>query len=162
MAGKVLKALFVLAITAVVFGVGAFFGYRSASDRELSDDARAREEAFVGMMTGASLEGSFTADGSVGGGLSEESYTIESVEKIAGDLWLFRTRMRFGARDLSLPVPVKVVFAGDTPMVTLTDASIPGLGTFTARVLFYRDRYAGLWWSADSSGHQFGRLVREP
>lgn len=53
-------------------------------------------------------------------------------------------------------------FAGDTPMVTLTDASLPGLGTFTARVLFYRDRYAGLWWGTDSSGHQLGRLVREP
>jgi len=43
--------------------------------------------------------------------------------------------MRFGTRDLNLPVPVKVVFAEDTTMVTLTDASLPGLGTFTARVL---------------------------
>ena len=161
MAGRTLKVGLILGLAAIASGSGYFFGYRSGSSRALPDDARAREESFVGMMTGASLEGAFTA-GSSSGELSEESYTIESVEKIAGDLWLFRTRMRFGSRDVTLPVPVKVVFAEDTPLVTLTDASIPGLGTFTARVLFYRDRYAGLWWSSDGSGHQFGRLVREP
>jgi hypothetical protein len=162
MTGRILNGATILGLAAIAFVPGYFFGYRSGSSRVLPEDARAREETFVQMMTGASLEGAFTADGSSSGELSEESYTIESVEKIAGDLWIFRTRMRFGSRDVTLPVPVKVVFAEDTPLVTLTDASIPGLGTFTARVLFYRDRYAGLWWSSDASGHQFGRLMREP
>jgi hypothetical protein len=162
MAGRTLKVGLVLGLAAVAFGSGYFFGYRSGTSGALPEDARVREDSFVQMMTGASLEGAFTADISTSGELSEESYTIESVEKIAGDLWLFRTRMRFGSRDVTVPVPVKVVFAEDTPLVTLTDVSIPGLGTFTARVLFYRDRYAGLWWSSEASGHQFGRLVREP
>lgn len=162
MARSVLLTLLLVVVLALASGIGYFFGYRAASDREVSEDLRTQEEAFVRMMTGVSLEGSFTAEGSESGGLAEESYAIESVEKLAGDVWLFRTQMRFGERDVNLPVPVKVVFAEDTPMVTLTDASLPGLGTFTARVMFYRDRYAGLWWSSDSSGHQFGRLVREP
>ena len=51
-------------------------------------------------------------------------------------------------------------WAGDTPVISLTDASVPGLGTFSARVLFYEDRYAGTWSHGDVGGNQFGRIVR--
>ncbi len=43
-------------------------------------------------------------------------------------------------------------------MVSLTDLTIPGLGTFTARVLFYEDRYAGTWQHGKVGGHMFGKI----
>ena len=47
------------------------------------------------------------------------------------------------------------------PIITLTDLSIPGLGTYTARVIIYRDQYAGTWSAAEVKGQLFGRIVRE-
>jgi hypothetical protein len=44
--------------------------------------------------------------------------------------------------------------------VTLTDADIPGVGTFTARVVFFRDHYSGMWWHGETGGNQFGRILR--
>ena len=51
-------------------------------------------------------------------------------------------------------------WAGDTPVVELTDLTIPGLGTYTARVLFYRDEYAGTWKGKNAGGQMFGRIVK--
>ena len=36
-------------------------------------------------------------------------------------------------------------FVDDTPIILMTDATIPGMGTFTARVFFHGDLYAGTW-----------------
>ena len=49
---------------------------------------------------------------------------------------------------------------GDTPMITLTDLAVPTLGTFTARVFFYGDRYAGTWQHGNVGGHMFGRIEK--
>jgi hypothetical protein len=111
-------------------------------------------------MSGVVLEGTFTVSGSDTPEFRKERYTIESVSKLAGDLWTFQARIQYGEHDVTLPVPVKILWAGDTPVVSLTDATIPGLGSFTARVLFYRDHYAGFWSHGETSGHQFGRIVR--
>ena len=47
-------------------------------------------------------------------------------------------------------------------MVMLTDYSVPALGTFTARVLFYDDRYAGTWQHGQEvGGHLFGRIEKQ-
>ena len=60
-----------------------------------------------------------------------------------------------------MPLPVSIKWAGDTPVITLTDLSIPGMGTYSARVVLYRDQYAGNverpegWW-----GQVFGNIVR--
>ena len=37
-------------------------------------------------------------------------------------------------------------------MVSMTDLGLPGLGTYTARVAFYRDSYAGMWWGGKHGG----------
>ncbi|MGH9659699.1 MAG: hypothetical protein ACRD96_14215 [Bryobacteraceae bacterium] len=116
------------------------------------------EREFEKMLTGVTLVGNFTlGDGKT---LREEKYTIEKVSKIGGDMWMFQTRIQYGKRDVSLPLPLPVKWAGDTAMVTLTDMNLPGLGTYTARVLFYRDQYAGTWSAKDHGGHLFGRIVR--
>jgi hypothetical protein len=49
---------------------------------------------------------------------------------------------------------------GDTPIIPMTDMAVPGLGTFTARVMFYRGRYAGTWQHDTVGGHLWGIIER--
>ena len=50
-------------------------------------------------------------------------------------------------------------WAEETPMVSLTNASLPGLGdAFSARVIFHDNRYAGTWQHGDVGGHLFGTI----
>jgi hypothetical protein len=119
------------------------------------------ETKFAAALSGVELVGRFTNDADGGGQvLKEERYTISKVSKLKGDTWLFQTRIRYGDRDLSLPLPLEVKWAGDTPVITLTDLPIPGLGTFTARVVIYRDQYAGTWSAPDHGGHLFGKIEK--
>jgi hypothetical protein len=127
--------------------------------RKVSTDADL-EKNFERMMSGVTLVGHSTSTNKDGVS-PEERYRIEKVSKVAGDTWLFQAHMKFGSHDVTLPVPVAIKWAGDTPMITLTDLALPGLGTFTARILLYRDRYAGTWSAKDHGGEMFGAIVRE-
>jgi hypothetical protein len=118
------------------------------------------EKKFEETLSGAVLEGSFTINGRESERLRTERYEIHSVMKLAGDIWTFNVRIQYGDHDVTLPVPVRVEWAGDTPVVSLTDADIPGLGTFSARVLFYQGQYAGTWSHGETVGNQFGRIIK--
>jgi hypothetical protein len=117
------------------------------------------EKQFQEMMTGVTLVGHSTRTNQEGL-FGEEKYRIDKVSKVAGDTWLIQARIQYGSHDLPVPIPVAIKWAGDTPVITLTDLSIPGLGTFTARVLLYRGRYAGTWSAKDHGGELFGAIVR--
>ena len=67
--------------------------------------------------------------------------------------------MSYGNTTTAIPLAVPMHWVGDTPMITLTDYGIPGMGTFSARVFFYGDRYAGTWQSERAGGHMFGSIV---
>ena len=129
------------------------------SEGEAENEQEKREREFQESMTGVVLEGHFTLNGKQG--LSAERYEIEKVSRMPGDFWVFHVRIQYGGTDVTVPVPVKIVWAGDTPVVSLTDATIPGVGTFTARVLFYHGQYVGTWSSATHGGQQFGRIVQQ-
>jgi hypothetical protein len=118
------------------------------------------DRKFAEMMNGVTLVGRSTRLDSdkVHG---EERYVIESVSKMTGDTWLFRSRMQYGGRDLPVPVPVTIKWAGDTPVITLTDMSIPGVGTYSARIVLYRGQYAGTWSGQKGGGQMFGKIVRK-
>ena len=118
------------------------------------------EKRFTEKMANSVLVGFFTVDGQNDNGLKEERYEIESAKKLNGDLWIITARIQYGENDVKVPVPVKVLWAGDTPMISLTDLTIPGLGTFTSRVLFYENRYAGTWQHGEVGGHLFGRIEK--
>ncbi len=60
----------------------------------------------------------------------------------------------------SVPIVVPLRFNGDTPMIMMTGTSLPGLGTFTVRVLFYGDRYTGTWQHGEVGGHLWGRIEK--
>jgi hypothetical protein len=55
-------------------------------------------------------------------------------------------------------VPVK--WAGDTPVISVTNFKVPTMGTYTARVMIYADHYAGTWDAGDHGGHMWGRVER--
>ena len=119
-----------------------------------------RDAAFSKSMANCVLVGSFTVDGKENkDALKEERYEIESVTKASDNMWIFLTRVKYGNLDTKLPITVPVEWAGDTPMVTLTNATLPGLGEgFSARVLFYEGRYAGTWQHGPVGGHMFGKI----
>jgi hypothetical protein len=120
----------------------------------------ALDRKFQDMMRGATLVGRSSRLNSdrISG---EEKYVIDGVSKLAGDTWLFRARMQCcGNKDIPVPVPVAIKWAGDTPVITLTDLSIPGMGSYTARVVLYGDQYAGTWSGQKGGGQIFGKIVR--
>jgi hypothetical protein len=120
-----------------------------------------RERAFAGRMRNVVLDGAFTMDGRETPPRPDR-YEVASVEKVGDHLWRFNARMVHEGADVTLPFVVPLQWIGDTPVVMLTDYSIPSLGTFTARVFFYGDRYAGTWQHGDGvGGHLYG-TIREP
>jgi len=121
------------------------------------------EKQFTEMLTGAQLVGVFTTTGQE----SEKAplpdkYTIDRVKKLKNDFWLFEARIQYNNNDVKVPLPLEVKWAGDTPVITLTKILVPGLGTFTARVLFYNNEYAGTWSAGDHGGHMYGKVVKVP
>jgi hypothetical protein len=118
------------------------------------------DRTFEQMMSGVTLIGrSSNLNGDKIG--SEEKYAIDGVSKVAGNTWLLRTRLQCcGGKEVPVPLPVSILWAGDTPVITLTDLAIPGMGTYTARVVLYRDQYAGTWRGQKGGGQVFGKIVR--
>jgi hypothetical protein len=139
-------------LVAALLAFSMLRGERSPSEEE-------RNRAFTESMSGITLVGKSTRRNREG--LSgEERYAIDSVKHVSGDTWLFQTRLKYGSREIPVPNPITVQWAGDTPVITLTDLSIPGVGTFTARVLLYRDQYAGTWSGEEGGGQMFGKIER--
>lgn len=123
------------------------------------DDQEARNAQFLKQMNGVKLVGKFTVLGKDQDKLPTEEYEIRSVQKLpAGDKWLFNARIKYGKLDVTLPMALDVVWSGDTPVITLTDVTIPTLGTFSCRVLIYNGKYAGTWTHGAAGGHMFGVL----
>mgnify|MGYP000552705513 CR=1 FL=1 len=116
------------------------------------------ERQFQEKLTNAVLVGRYTSGD--GGQSNEDRYTISSARRLFGDNWIIVARIHYGQKDVTVPVPVTVKWAGDTPMIQLTDAALPGLGTFTTRVLIYGEQYAGTWSGAGRGGHLWGRIER--
>jgi hypothetical protein len=119
------------------------------------------EKKFSEELSGAVLVGRFTIEGESGEGKGrEERYAIKRVTKVAGDTWLFESTVEYGGKAaVTVPIPLQMKWAGDTPVITLTKLTIPLLGTYTARVLFYDGQYAGTWSGADHGGQMFGRVT---
>ena len=133
-----------------------------ADAEDLSPEQQQREAAFSDAYSNCNLIGSFTVDGKSDQPPKAERYEIKSVTKLAGKMWTFTVRIKYGKIDSTLPITVPVIWAEDTPMVSLTDATIPGLGeAFSARVIFHEDRYAGTWQHGRAGGHMFGRIEKK-
>ena len=119
-----------------------------------------REKKFKEALTNVTLQGRWrlVKDGKLGDE-AEEKYTISSVTKI-GKLWFITARIQYGNKDVTVPVPVHVNWAGDTPVISVTDAGIKGIGTYSARVMIYNGLYTGTWTGKGYGGFLSGRIVK--
>lgn len=112
-------------------------------------------------LSGAVLAGHFTETGNdAGGKLHEERYELSSVKHLGDGQWLFEARIRYGEHNVKLPLTLPVRWAGDTPVITVDKVPVIGIGTFDARVMIYRDHYAGFWSGEGHGGHLFGVVQR--
>ena len=153
------RALALVALL-VVFALGWLVGTAGIGRAAPPASLNELERKFTDQMHGASLVGRFTIAGREDRQASPDRYDISSVEKLAGNDWRFNARIRYGSVDSTLPIVVTMLWAGDTPIIEMTDVTIPSLGTFTARVFFYGDRYAGTWQHGQFGGHMFGRIQK--
>ena len=126
-----------------------------------TDSSLDRDAAFAARMNGARLLGKFSVWTPQGEQVpaQDDSYTVSELERGEADTWIFRYTMSYGGGNkLTVPIPVAVLWAGDTPVLTMTDQAVEGLGVFSVRVLIYGDRYAGTWQSPMAGGHMWGRI----
>ncbi len=120
-----------------------------------------REQRLANYLTGAKFVGAFTTDRSGPGKQKEESYTISKCEKLPeADMYRLTAKIKYGDTDGEFPIDLKILWSGDTPVITLDQLWIPGLGTFSARVLILNGRYAGTWDHGPVGGHMFGRIEK--
>lgn len=130
----------------------------TAFAQEPSTDHSALEKPWTQKLTNARLAGFFVINGREGPPQPDQ-YTLRKVEKAEGDKWLFTAVIQYGNRNIALPLEVPVLWAGDTPVISVTNMTIPGMGTYTARVMFYGDQYAGTWSSANHGGFMWGHIM---
>jgi len=121
-------------------------------------DPAVLERQFAEQMTGCQMVGLFTMRDS-DKAPQRDSYTILKVRKLRDSKWQFLARVEYQEKPITVPLVVDVKWAGDTPVIQVTDMKIPFLGTYTARVVIYRGEYAGTWSGVGYGGQMFGKIV---
>jgi hypothetical protein len=156
---KAFKSGAILVLLLAVFGAGWLVAKTGMGEAIDPATLPAIERGFIEQMNGAALVGRFTTRGREDRAATPDRYDLYSVDKIADDQWRFNAKI--GEYGITVPVVVTMKFVDDTPMILMTDASIPGMGAgFSARVFFHGDMYAGTWGHGDRGGHMFGRIER--
>jgi hypothetical protein len=158
--GRIVGFTVTLLLLLVAFGVGWLTGKIGIGSRVNRASLSDLERRFTDDMQGVALVGRFTVAGREDRPPAVDRYEISSVEKVGPNDWRFNARIQYGRVDTTLPLVLRVEWAGDTPVLTMTDVTIPNMGTFTVRILFYRDRYAGTWQHGQVGGHMFGRIEK--
>jgi hypothetical protein len=158
---RVLGMVMVVALLLATFAGGWLvgrLGIGSVVDPASLSDS---ERQFAEGMRDVTMVGTFTVAGKEDRVLHPDRYHISSVEKVGNDLWRFNASMDCCGISGAIPIVVPMRWNGDTPMIMMTDTSLPGVGTFTVRVFFYGDRYAGTWQHGAVGGHMSGRIEKQ-
>jgi hypothetical protein len=116
---------------------------------------------FAQTMTGATLVGHFNAHGTEQNA-HDDHYTIVGARKLGGDLWVITAKIEYRGASVAIPLVVPVKWAGDTPVISVTDMTIPGMGSYTARVMIYKDQYSGMWDAGTHGGLMWGKIEHAP
>ena len=128
------------------------------ANQKVADARQAAEADFSKLLTGATLVGNFTTDSDQPVDPSQllrpDRYELATVNKIKDDVWLFV----YVHKGVPIPLTMKVLWAGTTPVLTLDEFTIAGMGTFSARLMFHGDRYAGTWQHGKVGGLMFGKI----
>jgi len=120
------------------------------------------EAKFKALLANATMSGRWcmVKDGHLGED-KEDSYVIASVQKLEGDSWVINAHIKYGDHDFVAPIPVKVKWAGDTPILMVDKFAVPGGGTYSARVMFYENTYSGTWTAGTHGGLLHGTVSNQ-
>lgn len=125
------------------------------------------ESKFKAMMTGVTMSGHWCSvkDGALGE-QKNEKYTIVSAEKGNGDAWIIHAKMSYGGKEIVAPIPVQVKWAGDAAVMIVDALKIPGPtgysgNSYSARVLFHDNTYAGTWSGGNHAGLLKGIITKD-
>jgi len=131
-----------------------------AANKPLPSDP---EERFKMLFTNATLSGRWARlkDGVLGEERAGDNYTILSVVKRDGENWTVNAKMKYRDKELILPVPVRMKFAGDTAVLIVEDLGIPAGGTYTARLLIFERTYSGTWKDQRGGGMLYGTIANQ-
>jgi hypothetical protein len=134
-----------------------------AADDKTEEEKAAMEQAFIDQVSGTIWTGRFTMIEKTLGDTADEQYTIRTVEKVPNsNRFRFMAGIKYGQLDVELPLELPVIWSGKTPVITLDQFTIPGMGTFSARVLIDDGKYAGTWSHDEHGGHLFGTIKKMP
>lgn len=153
------------------------FSIEGTGGRPLGTNATAQESArevntetkpddriakLANYLTGTRWTGQFTITGENEKPPAPEYYEIlEASKGESGDYWNLVARIKYGDKDTTLPLPpLEIKWAGETPVITVDRVTIPGFGTFDARVLIRKGQYAGTWSHDQVGGHLFGKIEK--
>jgi hypothetical protein len=159
---RVLRLVLVAVAALILFAGGWLAGRLGIGSVVDPASLTEAERQFSERMKDVAMVGTFSIDGREGRNRIPDRYEIVSVEKIANDQWRFNAKMNCCglAGSVAIPIAVPMRFVGDTPMIMMTDTSLPGIGTFTVRVFFYGDRYSGTWQHGRVGGQMSGRIEK--
>jgi hypothetical protein len=130
---------------------------KSQSDAEKA----ALYEKLSNYLTGTRWTGKFTVTGMESPPKTEYYEITKAVKADEGDYWNLVARIKYGKYDTTIPLPpIEIKWAGETPVITVDKLTIPGMGTFDARVVVRGGKYAGTWMHDDVGGHLFGTIKR--
>ena len=121
------------------------------------------EARFIKTMTNATMSGRWCLikDGALTPE-KEDKYTIVSVKKNDNGFWTVNSRIEYGGFNMVVPVPLRVEWADDTPVMVVNKMGIPGGNKYSARVLVFENSYAGTWSGPGIQGLLNGMITHEP
>lgn len=121
------------------------------------------EERFKLLFTKSYLSGRWAPlkDGLLGEERIGDKYQIVSVAKGDGDHWTVSAKLKYRDQEFVMPIPVRMKFDGDTAILTVDNLTIPGGGTYTARLLIYERTYSGTWKGQRGGGMIYGTITNE-
>ena len=160
MSGQVCRWLAVAAMMMALGGQAAPQKTKTSPQAEL-------EKKFKEMLDGVVLRGTWQM--TQGEGLKGKApmtparpdrYVIKEVSKGLDDNWVITARVQYADKDIKLPISVRVVWAGDTPIITMDKVKMPLLGTYSARVMIYNGFYAGTWFGDGYGGVLSGQIIK--
>jgi hypothetical protein len=120
------------------------------------------EAAFQKAMEKVAFTGKWMpVDGNVVGEARDDSYAVQGVEKQSDGRWKIRAMMKYGGKEVEIPIPTRVEWAGDTAVLVVEKLAMPGSKEkYSARVLVHNGTYAGTWSSETQGGLLAGVLEK--
>jgi hypothetical protein len=117
------------------------------------------EKQFTTMLTNVTLAGRWclVRDGALTPE-RDETYTIVGVQKLEGDKWIVNAQLQYQGQKVVAPIPVQVQWAGEAAVMIVDNLTIPGGGTYSARVLFHGQTYSGTWSGGEKTGLLHGLI----